>query len=365
MKTKITLSVLLVLAAVLWAKTPDPSADTSDDSDEHTFYYITIKGVIGTDVHRKLFKKWKADVLKKNPQVLILEIDSPGGDVYALKAIIEDLAKMQKDRLYTVAYVKDALSAGAVIAMACQRIYMEPQARIGAATPYRLTPEGTPDNIKEKFKSAILAGFRAAAEIGGHQIEFADAMVYDSCEYHITQKDGKPYIKSGPGDKMLTTKDRLLTMSPEQAIEAGLVNKKVGSREELFAIEGIKLENEMGGLKIWKFRQRRVASAKKQWDRLSKSLDRMLNIWESNHEKLDRSHHAGILQITRKMIRLAEAFPELDVDTGKIADLKTTEADAKDLWHKTQTRNMPKRQKRKKSGTWPKKQKRKKSRTWP
>src|SRR5690606_29662365 len=66
-----------------------------------------------------------------------------------------------------------AFSAGAMIALAADRIYMTPGAVIGAATPV----DGAGNVAGEKMISAMRAEFRALAEARGLDPQVAEAMV--------------------------------------------------------------------------------------------------------------------------------------------------------------------------------------------
>lgn len=99
-------------------------------------------------------------------------IDTPGG-------LVESALEMQKaivgTKQRTVALVADrALSAGALVATAAEKLYMSPSAEIGAAEP-RLA--GSTESADYKTVAAVAGAFRSTAEARGRDPEIAVAMV--------------------------------------------------------------------------------------------------------------------------------------------------------------------------------------------
>lgn len=102
---------------------------------------------------------------------VIVHIDTPGGRADAAAQIRDALLNTP---VRTIAFIdKKALSAGALIALACQEIYMTGGSVMGAAAPVSI--EGLP--ASEKAVSAIRKLFRATAEHHNRPPEIAEAMV--------------------------------------------------------------------------------------------------------------------------------------------------------------------------------------------
>ncbi len=101
---------------------------------------------------------------KENASLIILELDTPGGavsDALNIKNVILD------SDIPTVVYVdKNAISAGALIALSADSIYMARGSLIGAVTPVFMTEEGM-KKADEKVVSAMRAAMRSAAEANG------------------------------------------------------------------------------------------------------------------------------------------------------------------------------------------------------
>jgi membrane-bound serine protease (ClpP class) len=133
-------------------------------------------------------------------------MDTPGGNADSAQKIVQAL---QFITVPTHTFVeRNALSAGAHIAMATKRIYMAPGSSIGAAKPMLVSPIGgvqqLPEAVDEKFTSAYASMVRAAAQLGGHDPEIAEAMVRREKELKI-------------GDTVISPAGELLTLTYEEA----------------------------------------------------------------------------------------------------------------------------------------------------
>ncbi len=103
--------------------------------------------------------------------ILFIEMDTYGGLVDAADEI---RTAILQSPIFTVVWIENnAASAGALISIACDRIYMRPGATIGAATVVNQTGEAVPD----KFQSYMRKKMRATAEEKGRNPDIAEAMV--------------------------------------------------------------------------------------------------------------------------------------------------------------------------------------------
>jgi membrane-bound serine protease (ClpP class) len=115
----------------------------------------------------------------------VLDIDTPGGRVDAAERIADAIGDSP---VPTYAFVnRRAFSAGALIALAAQRVYMRPASVIGAATPV----SGEGEKAPEKIVSAMRSEFRALAEARGLDPRVAEAMVDESIEIPGVVEAGK------------------------------------------------------------------------------------------------------------------------------------------------------------------------------
>jgi membrane-bound serine protease (ClpP class) len=144
-----------------------------------------------------------------------LDIDTPGGRIDAAERI-SDAIRNAKIPVYAFVNPR-AFSAGALIAMSSNGIYMRPGAVIGAATP--VDGEGT--KASEKMVSAMRAEFRAVAEQRGLDPKLAEAMVDENVEIAGVVKKGQ-----------------LLTLSTGEAVRLGFAKGEIGNEADLLAAIG-------------------------------------------------------------------------------------------------------------------------------
>ena len=151
---------------------------------------------------------------KENAACLILEINSNGGLVTSAQEMKDALLRC---KVPTVAYVRGrALSAAALIAISCEKIFMEPGSEMGAATPYKLL--GSSVKVAEaKFVSAFRSEFESTAEARRRPKALAGAMV---------DKDHDEI----PG---LVKRGQILTFTSETAFQHGYCDQIVTSVESV------------------------------------------------------------------------------------------------------------------------------------
>lgn len=135
---------------------------------------------------------------------VILELDTYGG---ALTDADEIRTKILNYERPIYAFInKDAASAGALISIACDSIYMTKGSSIGAATVVTGEGKAAPD----KYQSYMRSIMRSTAESKGRNPEIAEAMVDEEIRLDSLIKDGK-----------------VLTFSVSEAIEHGFCESEV------------------------------------------------------------------------------------------------------------------------------------------
>ena len=120
-----------------------------------------------------------------NYDLVVIEMDTYGGIVTDAKDIVENILDFEKP-IY-VFINKDAASAGALISIACDSIYMAPGASIGAATVVVGDGSAAPD----KYQSYMRSTMRSTAEQTGRDPAIAEAMVDQSIEIDGITKEGQ------------------------------------------------------------------------------------------------------------------------------------------------------------------------------
>jgi len=204
------------------------------DADQKTYCVLPIVGAIGRDegsdtyITADAFREVLAEVQSLKPDYIVLAVKSPGGSIAEMSAIISAMEKAEG--MEFIAYVVEAKSAAAVIAMACPRIYMAPHGTIGAAVPYQVGPNGTPKNIEEKFLSAIRATCRSAARMGQHSPLLIRGMSETGIELAVVERGGTPTVieaTGATGERRIKSKGSILTLTADEALACGLSSATV------------------------------------------------------------------------------------------------------------------------------------------
>jgi membrane-bound serine protease (ClpP class) len=173
-------------------------------------YVLPIHGVVDLGL-APFVQRVLDEAAKARAAAVILEVNTFGGRVDAAVVIRDALLRA---RVPTVAYVdKRAISAGALIALAAERIAMADGGTIGAATPVEIGASGgSAQPVAEKTVSYVRKEFRATAEIRKRPARLAEAMVDADVEI--------------PG---LNAKGKLLTLTTEEALRHGIADFRAAS----------------------------------------------------------------------------------------------------------------------------------------
>ncbi len=144
--------------------------------------------------------------------IVIIEMDTYGGVLTDAKEIV-DILMRYKNPVW-VFINADAASAGALISIACDSIYMAPGATIGAAT----VVDGEGNKLPEKYQSYMRKIMAATAEENHRNPKIAEAMVDEDVPLDSIKPAGK-----------------ILTFSTTEAIKFGYCEAKVESIKEILA----------------------------------------------------------------------------------------------------------------------------------
>ncbi len=211
------LYTLLCCAFLMPAWSPAQEAEV--DQTEITVV-IPIEGMIERGL-LYVIRRGVDQALEEGAGAIIFDMDTPGGRVDVTEEIIRTMIDLP-DTIETYTYIdKDALSAGALIAVSTKHIYMSPGSRIGASAIVTQQGDIEEGDLKEKHVSALTALVRSAAEHSGHDPDVIESMIRKDMKYEI---DGDVICEEG----------RLLTLTDKEA--ARLVKR--GETEEPLLSEG-------------------------------------------------------------------------------------------------------------------------------
>lgn len=151
-----------------------------------------------------------AHAAKTNADIIIIDMDTFGGALNDTKEIVDQLMDLKIP--VWVFINSDAASAGALISIACDSIYMAPGATIGAAT----VVDGSGGAAPDKYQSYMRSIMRSTAEENGRDPRIAEGMVDENVVIDSLKQAGK-----------------VITFTTSEAIENGYCEAKVESIEEI------------------------------------------------------------------------------------------------------------------------------------
>jgi membrane-bound serine protease (ClpP class) len=181
---KVLLSVILIFLPFI------------SSSQEKRIFVIPVKGEISKATERTLSKGLQqAD--EKGYDFVIVQLNTYGGAVASADSMRSALLRFP---VPVAAFIDNqAVSAGALISIACDSIYMTTGSTIGAATVVNQNGEPMPD----KYQSFMRAMMRSTAQANGRDPKIAEAMVDPTI------------VASSTGDDSL----KVLSFTMEEAIE--------------------------------------------------------------------------------------------------------------------------------------------------
>ncbi len=148
---------------------------------------------------------------------VIVEMDTYGGVLTDSKDIVDRILDFKAP--IWVFINKDAASAGALISIACDSIYMAPGATIGAAT---VVQGGTGEAAPDKYQSYMRSIMRSTAEHNGRDPRIAEGMV-----------DERIAIDS------ITTEGSVITFTTKEALKYGYCEAQVSSIDDILQRNGV------------------------------------------------------------------------------------------------------------------------------
>ncbi len=239
-----------------------PSQDDADWRDK--VVVIEIKGaIVGkpfSDMADMVMKALeKAD--KDTASLIVLEIDSPGGEVGVCDKLAKRIFESKTPVISLVLH--KAVSGGAMLACAAREIVMTKTARIGDIQPMQMSLTGSgggmDDRTAEKIEVDIRTIMKVYAEHYNRPVAVVEAMVSRASSlYQVKFQAGKTEYMTGhelklleenidkgrdrrhiADTKIIKPEGKLLELSGLQAVEFGLASEVVDSAQAFYASRGI------------------------------------------------------------------------------------------------------------------------------
>jgi membrane-bound serine protease (ClpP class) len=202
MNKRIWLAFLLLLAGPIFAA-DTPAVLPVTPAPAGPIFVVPIHGEVGPAQFFFLRRALK-EAQRANASAVVLDVDTFGGRV---DSAMEEMDALLTTRIPTIAFVNaKAISAGSLISLAAKRIYMHPNAVIGASAVVGGEGEDLKETMKEKSTSMVVAKARGAAKSSGHPEDVAEAFVRKESE-----------VKRG--DVTVDSKDTLLTLNAADTVK--------------------------------------------------------------------------------------------------------------------------------------------------
>jgi membrane-bound ClpP family serine protease len=293
---------------------------------------LTLNDHIGLHIEAQAMKDAISKSADEGPLFILIEISTPGGKLDRIQQICGQITKTKHCQV--IAFItggrhRGAISGGAAVAFACDKIFMEDNSVIGAASLVAKSAFG-PKEIKEvigeelgeKLISSWRTNLASMAEQHGRPGILAMAMADRDIEViEVSEADNKLFID--PANKnpqqdfvhVWSKKGALLTLTAQDAVKCGIADNVFNSKQQLLRY----LKAEEAQIVINKDLQNarlELKRAKTQIERIRKSLD-------LKTQQLDYEHPTPrVLKILREarsdfqtLMRLAKKYPDLQLAT--------------------------------------------------
>jgi len=248
-------------------------------------YVFDIKDSVELMAQTEAFEKAMVIAANQGPLFILVEIDTPGARIDLAQQFCAAIAKI--NNCPTVAFISGdrfggAFSAGAIVALACDRVYIRTGTSIGSTASYSQSPSEVEEIEKHygqgagaRFKSSWLTYSAAVAERNNRPILFAKAMVDENIEVIEMSEDDKLFFTDSrsrkPNQSIVRTwseKGSLLALTAVQAVQVGIADKVVDSREELLA--------DLAAAEAAQVPNKTILKAIRQYERAQREMDEIL-----------------------------------------------------------------------------------------
>jgi len=228
------------------------SAQITADAKKHAVW-IKLEGDVEPSMY-DFCARAIGEALDENPDYIVFEINTFGGRLDAAFDIVDTIMAIRGPQ--TIAFVKKkAISAGSLIALACNKLYMMEATTIGDCAPIVQNGDGTPQIVGEKIQSPLRAKFRNLAQRNGYPELLSSAfvtpelevlelkttvnagknnahdttMVIEAAKYAVMSEED---VKFWGAPKILVKEGELLTMTDKEAMELGFSQGTYRGRED-------------------------------------------------------------------------------------------------------------------------------------
>ena len=225
-------------------KVAPPPAPTQTPKLDKKAVVIEVEDMVDEGLYESIRRRTEA-ALGSGADYIIYQMDTFGGRLDSGIKIYDYFLKEVKPRAHTVAFIPTkAISAGALISVACQDIIMEDVSKIGDCAP--ITMGGTLEGVeREKIETTLRSYFADAAQANSYPSALLRAMVtvgvkvyrvknLSTGQYDYFTEEELPTDKAQfdlEGKKLIDGPDSLVTLNAREATEYGISRAVVADLE--------------------------------------------------------------------------------------------------------------------------------------
>jgi membrane-bound serine protease (ClpP class) len=249
---------LLAILTLLGSMTA-PSFAAGPTTEPSSVAIVSLHGEVD-NYSRDLLMRQVNEAKRLGAKTIILDLDTYGGLVVSGLDISQFLRG--QDDVHVIAYVRKAISAGAMIAVSCNEIVMAPSAVIGDCAPIVFGEDNKLENMdaanRAKAQSPVVSDFDASADRNGYDRQLLESMVItERVVYWVeNSKTHERKFVDEAGYTKLTARgweavpgvpvpvdgaDSLLTVHTEEAVKLGLATGIASSPQVLAQQRGLKI----------------------------------------------------------------------------------------------------------------------------
>jgi ClpP class serine protease len=296
---------------------------------------VPLDDAIMYEIETAAFEKAIADSSQEGPLFILVEIDTPGGRVDLAQRMCS--AILRDADCNVIAFVKGgknggAISAGAAVALSCNKIYMTENTIIGAATLINTPKEVNEfkdrkyeDVVNEKYSSAWRAYLASLAQQNDRPGLLARAMVDSTIEVVEVNQGAKRLfidpVNKRPGQQVERTWNKsgsLLTLTAREAVECTIADGLIGSREQLLK------QLQAGDANV--ITDKKVATARKDFQIAQRKMEEAMKDFDMKVKQSKypqpQAKFMGILRGAKSDVEtikaLAQKYPDLHLDVESV-----------------------------------------------
>ncbi len=313
----------------------------SVDSGSSKVLVVPVEGPILYEIETAAFEEVMSAAAEEKPALILVEIDTPGGRVDFAQRMCTAITKTTDCNV--IAFVKGgqyggAISAGAAVALSCNKIYMAKNTVIGAATLVTLSKAKTQDRggreksykevVDEKSSSIWRAYLASLAQQNNRPGLLARAMVDSSIEVIEVNEASKRLfvepVNKKPDQQVVRTWNKsgsLVTLTAEEAVDCGIADGLASSQQALLQ------QFQAGKANI--VVDKKIASARREMQIVQRRVDQIEKSLDLKAKQFQYPQPAGkALSIMRgarndfeTLKTLAEKYPDLNIDIKEVEEI--------------------------------------------